>query len=381
MTRPTVLLSGVEFGWGSAGKLSAICSELLDADPTIRLVGLGSLLGRPVLRHMPVERWYDAAGPAAATVDRVFDEESVDAALIVLDPELAASLAARSCPTVYVDSLPFLWGVEDAVPGDVAVYCAQRYVGLGAEPPASLRSVRNLRWVGGIVESTGTPVPRTGPVVVNVGGLHSPFVGSADAGYLTLVLPTALAALSAVAATEVVVCGNLPPDAEGLLSGLPSSPVQMRPGLPHREFLDLLQKAPVCLTSPGLTTLLELSAAGTPTVVLPPQNISQVLNAEQFASLVDPALRVRWPAGLVDLEAVFDAAARTEETGLKLFYGAVAAAATIADRWRATIEEDVVEALRCAACASDWSRLARAVGTEGARDVAVAVTEQLETRP
>lgn len=66
---------------------------------------------------------------------------------MVLNPEQADAIAAAGVPTVYVDSLPFLWGPQDAFP-KVTYYLAQRLPGV--RPSPALEAVGSLQWVNGI---------------------------------------------------------------------------------------------------------------------------------------------------------------------------------------------------------------------------------------
>lgn len=110
------------------------------------------------------------------------------------------------CPTVYVDSLPFLWTPADPIPTDVAAYCAQRCQELPAPAAAALEGVKNLRWVEAIVPTPTQPAPlhRASLAVINVGGLAAPG-SSAAQDYLNLVLDPAIDALEACTSDMSVV--------------------------------------------------------------------------------------------------------------------------------------------------------------------------------
>lgn len=56
---PGIVICAVDFGWGSAGKLSAIIEGLERGGVDCRLIVLGSALGRTVLSPVEVEAWYE----------------------------------------------------------------------------------------------------------------------------------------------------------------------------------------------------------------------------------------------------------------------------------------------------------------------------------
>lgn len=111
----TVAVAGVDFGWGSSGKLSAVLAALQSrGGERSRFVGLASGLGRPVLAGSPVERWFDLPeAEPERELARIVREQQVAAALVVLDGGLARALGDCGVPVVFVDSLPFLWTEGD----------------------------------------------------------------------------------------------------------------------------------------------------------------------------------------------------------------------------------------------------------------------------
>lgn len=314
-----ILVSGVDFGWGSAGKLSSIL-EALCARAAATVIGLGTALGRPVLGDRAVTEWRYTDSADRTAVQALVKETKPDLALVVLDPALADALQDAGCPVVYVDSLPFLWTEHDPVPTGVSLYCAQRTLPL---PPAAvgvLAGVRHLSWVPPIVpgaartagerarqSAAGTTTAATvratagtvrddGLAVVNVGGLHSPFTGADDPSYLRLAVPPALDALAAIGVRRAVVTGNVDP---GTLPPAPAGMTVEARALGHGDFIELVAGAGHVLSSPGLTTILELAAMGRGAVLLPPQNLSQVLNGDLVAARCQDTLRVPWPAHMM----------------------------------------------------------------------------------
>ncbi|KJK57846.1 hydroxymethylcytosylglucuronate/cytosylglucuronate synthase [Saccharothrix sp. ST-888] len=378
----TVAVAGAEFGWGSSGKLSAILSALQERSSVpLRFVGLASGLGRPLLSAHSVDRWYDLpADGAPGAIREIVRSERVRAAVVVLDGRTATALEAAGVPTVFVDSLPFLWteGDRAALPLDAAVYCAQKCVELPPECLDVLASVRALRWVDAVIGTPPAATDRTaaGPyrsALVSLGGLQAPRLTDWT-NYPRAVVPAVLEALAAYGVHEVHLAGNLPADLAGRLVDASLAPSRTTTGaLTHGEFLDRLADCDVLLTSPGLTTLLEAGAAGVPTVCLPPQNLSQIFNGRFHSQAVGVDVRVVWPKDVLVEEEALSLRSQGEDHALELIYGGIAtAAAAAAGRGASAVLRDgVLTALRRSAVeGTDWGALTSTIGTGGAAQVA-----------
>jgi hypothetical protein len=116
-----------------------------------------------------------------------------------------------------------------------------------------------------------------------------------------------LARLLAEASYPVAaVCGNLPRWASRDLSRLLPAETKIGPQPPH-EFERTLSSADSLITSPGSTTILQAAAIGLPVSLLPPQNLSQILNIDIYSS---PSMSIcNWPGSVID---------RTEVDSLRL---------------------------------------------------------------
>lgn len=404
----TVALVGAEFGWGSSGKLSAVLSALRERSaPRLRFVGLASGLGRPLLAEHTVDDWYDLPddpGLLAPAVRELVRSQGVQAAVVVLDGAAATALLAAGVPTVFVDSLPFLWSEGDraALPLDATVYCAQRSVELPPECLDVLADAQGLRWVEAVIarpRASGSSGPKSSGsgssgsergagrsarlpyrrALVSLGGLQAPRLGD-PSHYPRLVVPAALEALSAYGVEEVHIAGNLPGDLAGRLIDASIAPPRTTTGpLGHRAFLEQLADCDVLLTSPGLTTLLEAGGLAVPTVCLPPQNLSQIFNGRFHSQALGARLRVPWPKAVFAEDEALALRAEGEDRALELIYGAIGAAAQGLDRQAVghALRNDVLEALRRSTRVDDWGALTTAVGTDGAAQVADALLEVL----
>ncbi|MFG2719231.1 hydroxymethylcytosylglucuronate/cytosylglucuronate synthase [Streptomyces sp. NPDC048416] len=419
-TAPTVALCGVEFGWGSAGKLGAVIDALrARLGDDIRFVGIGSRLGRDVVRGYGVTQWHDVDVADRRALRALVEEQSIDVALCVLDRATAVGLEEAGCPVVFVDSLPFLWTEEDlaGLPLRAAVYCAQLCPGLPGPAWPVMARVENLRWVESVVvPAPARPERDVRPpglrrAVVSLGGLLSPLLDD-PSEYLSLVVPAALRALAAWGVTQVTLCGNLSaPLPDGLRDAAPQG-MEVRGGaLGHQGFLEAVAEADALLASPGLTTLLESSTRGVPVVCLPPQNISQILNATFYAQ-ASGAPTAAWPDSVFRAQDVLDArlgdggptndadtgtaidtgigtgtgtntgtnteqdngGSPGEDAALELIYGGISRAAADPEPVRAALTARIGTCLAAVeAHAGHWTALARLVGTGGAAQVADAV--------
>ncbi|MEV8477438.1 hydroxymethylcytosylglucuronate/cytosylglucuronate synthase [Streptomyces sp. NPDC051173] len=382
----TVAVAGVEFGWGSSGKLSAVLSALRERSPSpLRFVGLASRLGRPVLAGHGIHRWYDL--PDGGTVEDIVASERVRAAVVVLDGPAATALEGAGVPTVFVDSLPFMWseGDRSTLPLDVTAYCAQQCLELPPECRDVLASVRALRWVEAVI---GTP-PVTGAAdpspdrpyrraLISLGGLRAPRLTDWSA-YPTVVVPAALGALAAHGVREAHVAGNLPADLAGQLIGRTNGELRVTAGaLSHGEFLAGLADFDVLLASPGLTTLLEAGSLRVPTVCLPPQNLSQIFNGRFHSRAVDADVRVVWPKDVFCEDEALALRSRGEDEALDLIYGGIGSAGADAV---ASLQEGILTALLASRKVTDWGALTAGVGAGGAAQVADALLAILGQGP
>lgn len=310
---PLVAAAACDFGWGSLGKLRLI----LDALPGVEVALQGEAAFLETARAL--------LGDSSRFVHKPAEEANVG--LVINDPAAAYAFAGRGLPIVYVDSLPYLWAKASEVPARdaVALYCAQSFPGRSLARTSPLAGRGDLVWVDPIVP----PARRRtggGGVVVNVGGLHSHLAGGAVEAYLSLIVLPLAERLAAAGRPVAAVCGNLPARFRerlaALLPGRPPVGAQL-----GADFDTLLRRADLLITSPGSTTLLQASAMRLPTLLLPPQNLSQILNAALFAR--PDARPIQWPAEILDLERVEALRPEGEDAALAYIYGAIARAAVV----------------------------------------------------
>lgn len=321
----TLLAAVCDFGWGSLGKFRLI----LDRLPDTEIVLFGEAGINDLAAEMLGHRFRFAQRPP----------QSADAALVINDPVLANRIGELGVPVIYVDSLPYLWASASEIPErrNVAYYCAQKFPidRMAVSPP--LQDWPDIRWIDPIVPPRARRDGGKG-VVISVGGLHSHLVGGAVDAYLDLVVLPLVAQLAEQGRGVAGVCGNLPTKVcEAVRKMLPACPVVGRQS-PY-DFEALLRGADLLVASPGSTTILQAMTMRLPTLLLPPQNLSQMMNARLFSASGAPLLD--WPQDVLSRQKVEDLQPHGEEAVLGYIYdsicraaGSAAARARIADQIR-----------------------------------------------
>ncbi len=311
-----LLVTAGDFGWGAAGKLSLILRELTG----VPLIGVGGDISRALLTEL---EFVPGVALDRRTLSRVVSDHDVRAALVVGSNPTALALIDIGVPVVFVDSLPWLWTERDEVPVDADVYCAQMCSYVPKLAWSTLRGIRGLRWVEAIVPPPRRRVGGAG-AVVSVGGLHSSLSGGAAEMYVRAVVPPVLAGLADAGVKVAGVCGNLDPGLCRMIRA--AGPVTQVGPLPPQAFDRLLRSADLLVTSPGSTTLLQAHWAGLPVLMLPPQNVSQVMNTEWFACGATWTA-IGWPGWLFDRARLDKLRPEGEEAAIAYMYDVVRGAA------------------------------------------------------
>jgi hydroxymethylcytosylglucuronate/cytosylglucuronate synthase len=305
------------YGWGGLGKLRLILDELPHADVTLYGNARITSLTKDFLAS---HHRFSKGAP-----------ERSDVALAINDTFAANRIADLGVPVVYVDSLPYVRKTDGELPAleKMAHYCGQKYpADVLPLPNPRLRAWPDIRWIDPIVPAARTRRGGRG-IVVNIGGLHVYDVpgidqeaanGAAEA-YLKLVALPLARHLRESGRSVSAVCGNFSAAACTELRALLPECDAIGPQTPY-AFERTLQGADLLITSPGSTTMLQAIAMGLPTLLLPPQIISQVLNARVFAK--PQADTMQWPASVLDLEELDRVHARGLGAMANYFYRSIA---------------------------------------------------------
>lgn len=314
-----IVVSPSSFGWGSVGKAVAIldCLDKMTGTLEINVYIVGSNdVSSQISLSLPGMRVI----PSASTPD------SGDVSLVINDPLAADRLGSDlDAPVVYVDSLPYLRRLSGDVPRACDRYLAQRF---GDElDPFSPLSDFDIEWIDPIILSQDEilpwlkPVPEENEVVISVGGLQSPLTSGDD--YLSAAVVPIVDALISSGAKVKGVVGNLSSDWCD----------KLRPVVDHDavigsvsvyDFARLISSGRLIFSSPGSTSLFQLASSNSPTVLLPPQNWSQFLNADIFRNTF--GRQIIWPTEMLSRESLDIAFKEGEDAVLHMIYSAITAA-------------------------------------------------------
>lgn len=292
-----VLAAAIPFGLGPAGKLATLVEDA----PWISWYACGDKFDLSIFEP-------DAFRGHLWSRDRETLREfarahHIDRAVVILDPPLAITLEEIGIAVVYVDSLPFLWTDADLVPATVTAYCAQLCMDLPQPAWRQLSSIRNLVWTQGIVPRDRTQWQtgkRAGQFLVNFGGLSSPH--SEGVAYAEAVLLPLLRAIEKSDCQKLLITSSkagvqtLQSVERVMRDALPTRIQPEFCTLPKRAFLREVSQSELFFTSPGLTTLLETAGLPTPTILLPPQNLSQYSNERMSRMVFSQQKSILWPA-------------------------------------------------------------------------------------
>jgi hydroxymethylcytosylglucuronate/cytosylglucuronate synthase len=287
--RKLFLLGAIgNFGWGPLGKFRLILDELPGA--LVALYGTSARTG--LTKELLASRCeFSEHQPQQSSV-----------AVVINDPPAANSIGDLGVPVVYVDSLPYLWTRDAEVPArdKVAYYCAQRFPTELLPIASPLRHWQDIHWIDPIVPTSHSRRGGQG-IVINFGGLQSPLVGNPVDAYLSLVLFPLIDVLKVSGRKILAVCGNLSTDTCRRLRALLPECHSIGPQPPY-TFERTLNDADLLITSPGSTTILQAMSIKLPTLLLPPQNLSQFFNGQFYSK--SGANNMQWPAGVLDFARV-----------------------------------------------------------------------------
>jgi hypothetical protein len=198
----------------------------------------------------------------------------------------AAEIAARAdVPCLFVDMLLWMWHRPPALPGAVVRYFAEDFPGVRE---------RAVRWRDRLPQVQVIPpliipgIQDSAPedhVLVNFGGM-STWMISPDhlLAYAQAMTECVAEALANWAGPITVAVGS------HLLAPLRARVKLARAdvrlvSLSHRAYLDTLRRSRLLVTSPGLHAVYEAFARRIPCLLLPPQNLSQVLTLRVLRDL------------------------------------------------------------------------------------------------
>ena len=296
-----IIIGTNNFGLGPVGKVSSIVTGLSDE---YNFFACGNEFDVNIFKDgMFKDKLFSKDKEKIA---EFIKKHTINYAIVVLDVELATILMNLNVKVIFVDSLPFMWTQADIdeglLPLDATVYCAQKCCNLTDASKKVLAQVKNLKWINPIqskLEKKYRPYEED-YIHINVGGLHSP-IGNGESYIKTVIIP-----LLKIFKSEkmIITCGTNAKISilnELKYENIDSSNIKVET-LQQKDFISSINNAKLFLTSPGLTTIYETESLHKPTIILPPQNLSQFYNIEYAKKILDEYKTINWGTQKLNLD-------------------------------------------------------------------------------
>jgi len=284
-----VIVSAINFGLGPSGKLSSIIERSISN--RYDWYACGDKLDMSMFENNPFKDvcWSREYAEIIGFVKKY----QLKVAIVVLDPQMAITLTQIGVKVIYIDSLPFMWSELDVIPTNVACYCAQKYPGY--KKNQVLSTIENFTWINPITTNIYRERDsRKGDyVVMNFGGLHSPYGDGRE--YFEIMMSAFLPLIK----NKIYLTGGH--QVVNLAKSM-FPEIECRT-YPHRQFLRLVYNANLFITSPGLTTLYETCSMNRETIIMPPQNLSQIYNIIWAKSILQNIKTLNWNIRGLDIPA------------------------------------------------------------------------------
>ena len=299
--KKNIIIGTNNFGLGPVGKVSSIVTTLSDE---YNFFACGNEFDLNIFNNGTFKDTLFSKDKEK--ISNFVEKYNIDYAIVVLDVELATILMNLNVKVIFVDSLPFMWTQADIdeglLPLDATVYCAQKCCNLTDASKKVLAQVKNLKWINPIqskFEKKYRPYKEE-YIHINVGGLHSP-IGNGESYIKTVIIP-----LLKIFKSEkiIITCGTTAKIS--ILNELKNEGIDSRnikvETLQQKDFISSINNAKLFLTSPGLTTIYETESLHKPTIILPPQNLSQFYNIEYAKKILDEYKTINWDTQKLNLD-------------------------------------------------------------------------------
>lgn len=315
-----VLGCAVSFGLGPSGKLSSIISKSLEINNDIKWYGSGDELDLDIFEENVFNDicWTKDTNE----IKKFVKKNNIELAIDVLDPEIAIILKKIGINVFYIDSLPFMWTEADLIPFNVDIYFAQKCVNMNNRAQKILMNVNNLKWINPIIPDikfNDSNVKKYN-VVVNLGGMHSPYGDGEE--YIKLVVVNLLNELLKIYKSDqiLVTCGSKAnKSVKNILNQNNVKGIKVKT-LKQIEFLEYVKNCDLFITSPGMTTIYETCGLDKNTIILPPQNLSQFYNKEFAKKLIKKLKVIEWNKDDLEFEYIKNFIELGEEKVVEIIY-------------------------------------------------------------
>lgn len=238
-------------------------------------------------------------------IKKFIDKYNIKYALVVLKNKMARLLLELGVKVIYVDSLPFMWSIEDAktgkIPYNVDCYCAQKTIELSKQSNNLFADVKNLVWVNPIINTNNNNLDNDESeefILINIGGLHSPTTDGFD--YVEVVVKSIVDFYRHI---KVIITTSSKASCELVKYFQEYSNVSIKV-LTQKDFLGYIKNSKIFFTSPGLTTMLESRCVVDKVIFLPPQNISQFYNVEYGKEIFKYYKEITWNNSSLSLKGL-----------------------------------------------------------------------------
>lgn len=299
--KKNIIVGTNNFGLGPVGKVSSIVTSLTDE---YNFFACGNEFDLNIFDDKIFKN--SLFSKDKEKIANFIKEYNIKYAIVVLDVELATILMDLNVKVIFVDSLPFMWTQADIdeglLPLEATIYCAQKCCNLTNASKKVLAQVKNLIWINPIqskFKNSYRPY-KEDYVHINVGGLHSP-IGNGESYIKTIIIPL----LNVFKSEKIIItCGTNAKKSilyELKLEDMDTKNVKVET-LQQNDFISTIVNAKLFLTSPGLTTIYETESLHKPTIILPPQNLSQFYNIEYAKKILNEYKTINWETSKLNLD-------------------------------------------------------------------------------
>lgn len=303
MKKEGILICTVNFGLGPVGKVASIVYNLKDK---FDFYACGNKFDLSIFKDDMFKDYLFSR--KKEELKKFIDKYNIKYAISVLDGELLNTLQELNVKVLFVDSLPFMWTQADVdeglIPINADFYCAQKCINVTEDSKKVLSQIKNLKWINPIqIKSDIEYTPfDTDYAVINVGGLHSP-IGNGESYIKTILIPT-IDVLLNENLHVIVTCGAKAK--ETIIEVFDEYNLKYKnlkiETLEHNKFISSIKNSKLFITSPGLTTIYETSYLLKPTILLPPQNLSQFYNIEYAKKIFNEYKVLNWETSKLNLD-------------------------------------------------------------------------------
>jgi hypothetical protein len=272
-----VLLVTDQWGYGTTTSATSIAAALKGLD-TRWLIGEGAgfTLGKRNLLEECIPANTMAATPPEALKEAVRESDVV---VSVMNPNAAEVAAQLDVPCVYVDMLLWMWDRPPRVPPSVTRYFAEGFNGVGESVERWRDWLPRVEVVAPLIVPAKPVNPRQqADVLVNFGGLSSWLMPQDSLiTYARTMVEVVVEALANWPGRITISAG------EHVLNRLDSASLRLARrdvrfvDLSQAEYLRELERSRFLVSSPGLHATQEALVRRIPCLLLPSQNLSQVL--------------------------------------------------------------------------------------------------------